>query len=439
MTLALIALLIVYAFAVGRPRWHAYVIGHADMARLHGMCADTTDVAACTALGQRLIAARAPQDAVDPLSAAVNHLELHPADVSPKERAALVGTLAESLMLAGRGREANTYFTQAIKLDDECIPAHLAFAYWLEGLHNNALAKNELKIVTTLDPRNDMGWFLFAHIYNGENVLDKARDCANKAIAINPKMPNYWQELGDTYGYAGHFRESFPAYREELRLDPTSIAAQADMARALALGANTPDEYTEALRRMTTVMRLKDLEAGPAYYLIGTLHMKFGHYQEARAALEKCVRYDATLPENFYNLGLARKLCGDRKGAAAALAHFNLMEKHFRHTQTIQKQLSERPNEPDLHVEVAREWEWYHNWPDALREYQKAAKLKPQDAQIAAKIREISPRVVNQPAQPVNPAVARLMNVNHAIVLRETQGAGGYPATNPNLATLGKQ
>jgi tetratricopeptide (TPR) repeat protein len=436
--LALIAVLLVYAFVVGMPKWRAYVIGHADAARLRAMCADSTDVAACIEYGRRMVEARSPQEAIDPLHAAVNHLAAHSTGVTVKQRAALSGTLAEALMLAGRGSEANAYFADAIKMDDECVPGHLAFAFWLEGLHNNALAKNELKIVTTLDPRNGMGWFLLAHIYNGENTLDKARDCAQKAIAINPKLPNYWQELGDSYGYAGRFRESFPAYRQELQLDPTSITAQADMARALALGADTPAEYAEAVDRMTTVMHLKDLEAGPAYYLLGTLHLKFGHYQEARAALEKCVRYDGSLPENFYNLSMARKMCGDTKGAAQAMAHFNTMETHYRHTQTLQKQISERPNEPDLHVEVAREWEWYHNWSDALREYQKAAKLKPNDAQIQAKIQEIEPRVASQPNAPVNPAVARLMNVNHAIVLQETHGTSGAKTSNPTPASSGK-
>jgi tetratricopeptide (TPR) repeat protein len=429
---ALILCLAAYWMIIGLPRWRAYRHAHASIADLEAMCAQSYDAPACVALGQKQVAARFPQKAIAPLQACWNHVMTSDSNASPQDKAQVAGILAEALMLSGHSDDAPRYFRTAIELDNENVPGHLAFALWLQGLRNDELALNELNLVTTVDPKSDFAWFLLAHIKNANKEMDAARTAAQKAIAINPVAPNYWQELGDSYGYAGRYREAIAPYREELRLDPDSLAAQSDVARILALSANTPAEYEEALTRLTDVIRRKNLETGPAYSLLGSLHLRFNHFPEARAALEKAVKYDSTIPEIYYNLAMACRLSGDQKGADAAMKQFHEMETHFRHTSTLQKQLSENVNDPDLHVELAKEWEYYKLYPQALREYRAALHLRPGDPVAAPKVRELAHVVPPKPATLQNWALLRLLRANAGLTVEH--GPQSEPeASNPAL------
>ena len=415
--LTLAACAIAYWITMGAPRWYAYRYAHASIADLQASCSSGQNTAACTTLGQKLIAAKHPEQALGPLQNCWARISTPQSQVPAPEQANVAGTLAEALMLSNRVSEAPTYFREAIHRDSDCVPAHLAFAFWLQNMQIDQLALNEVKIVTVLDPRNDLAWFLMAHLYNGNNSVEQARAAARKAIAINPKIPSYWQELGDSYGYAGLYAESLPPYREELRLAPDAVTAQADVARALAMGAATPAEYQEARALVTDVMHRKHLEDGSAYSMLGDLYFRFHHFAEARAALGKAIQYDHSIPNNYYELSLSCRLTGDPKGADLAMSTFRDMEAHYRHTSTLQKQLAEHEDDPELHIALAREWERYKLWPNALREYRAAMHLRLGDPLATKKVAELAHYAAPKKAILRNWAVTRLLKANAEITI----------------------
>src|SRR5207248_3143439 len=89
--------------------------------------------------------------------------------------------------------------------------------------------------------------------------------------------------------------------------------------RALSLSARARAEYAEAVPRAQQVMARDPVQRGAGGALLGDLHLRFGHYAEARAALEEAVKSDATIPEWQYKLAQARRLAGDPAGAARAM------------------------------------------------------------------------------------------------------------------------
>src|SRR5579884_497708 len=418
----LVISLAVYWFVIGAPRWRARRLAQMNTADLTRACSQH-DLAACTLLGNRLIRARQAERAVAPLKECLNAIQAGSVHASTAEKAQVLGVLGLALALSNQVPESASYFRPAIYQDFNCAPAHLAFAFWLNSNNAYAIALKELDTTLTLDPDNDLAWFLRAHIYNNNKEPEKARDAAQKAIALNPSFPNSWQELGDAFGYSGRYEECLPYYQQELKLDPDSPTAQADVARALALAAKDEAQYQEAVQRITDVLNRNIVEAGPGYTLLGQLHLRFGRYKEARAALEKSLKLDDTVPEVYYSLSQALRLTGDIKGAEKATAQYKEMELNFREARTLQKQLSEHPDDPDLHLALAKKWEHYKSWSNALREYQATLTLRPQDRVARARAAALA-RYSSQIREPVakNFAMARLLNANAAIILSPNQG-----------------
>src|SRR5262249_7923393 len=159
------------------------------------------DIQACTWLCNRSIAANHPEQSITPLKTCWSNVKTGRLPVSTRDRALLEGDLALALMLALKIDEAAPLFQDVFVLDYQCVPAHLALALWLQDKQRDSAAVHELKVVTTLEPNNDLAWYLMSHLYVNHNQLDEGRAAAQKAIAINPKVASYWQELGDSYGY----------------------------------------------------------------------------------------------------------------------------------------------------------------------------------------------------------------------------------------------
>jgi len=385
----LVVLAGVYVVSIGLPRWRAYRYARMSPDQLAPICA-SGDVAACDALSRTAIALKRPEKAIEPLVDCWRGVVTGRLSLPPAQRARIAGNLGLMLMLALRIDEAPPYFQEALRQDMKCVPAHVALALWLQSKRFEDGAMDELRAATQLDPRNDMAWFLMAHLFNENNMLDQAREMAQKAIAINPKVASYWQELGDSYGYANRHAESLPAYQEELKLDSDLPVARADVARALALSARTPAQYREAVQRVEDALKTNIVYPAGGYTLLGELHLKFGHYPEARKALEASLKYDPTVPQVYYSLSRACRLAGDKRGETKAMRQYQEMERHYRETQRVQKKVSEMPKDPDLRLALARAWLYYKAWPDARREYQEALRLRPGDAEATGKLKELN-------------------------------------------------
>src|SRR5262249_49676340 len=152
-------------------------------------------------------------------------------------------------------------------------------------------------------------------------------------------------------------------YQQELKLAPDLPVAQADVARALSLTAKTPAQYQTAVERVEASLKTNVINPAPGYTLLGELHLKFGHYPEACKALEASLKADSTVPEVHYNLSRAYRLAGNIAAADRTMKHYQDMESHYRKTLRLQKELSEKPDDLKLHLELAHAWEYYKAWP----------------------------------------------------------------------------
>ena len=366
-----------YAAFIGLPRWRSQRYGSAALPQLGIACAQGSDLSACTALARRAIAESAAERAITPLREAWERVQRGEVRASTQAKAELIGNLALVSLLSERIEEARPLYMTAVQLSFEAAPGHLAYAFDLVGQGAEQRALHELQVVTTIDPRSDLAWFLTGHIYNQNNYLEKGRDAVRRAIAINPNVASYWQELGDSFAYAGQYERALEAYLQEQSLAPASIAAQSDVARAKALSAKTPEQYREAVGLVEAVLKKDPSNPESGYSLLGELQLQFGKYEEARRLFEKALTLDPTIPERHYKLSQARRLAGDARGAAAAMRRYKELYGRFQRVQEVRKQIGERPNDPRLHLELARAWEQYKAWPQAAHEHRETLRLQP--------------------------------------------------------------
>jgi tetratricopeptide (TPR) repeat protein len=423
---AVLTLLIILLGAlVVAPYWNARRLAAASTKYLQQQCAEDVNIFACSILTRKSIGARRTEQAWEPLEIAWRKVESGAAAVTPQRKAELAGSIALAYMLSGRTEEAPRFFTRASDLDAGNVNARLAAAFWLSAEERYSDAMRELELITKLDPKDDLAWFLMAHVYNENNLVQKGREAAQRAVSLNPGFPSYWQELGDSYAYEGVYPDALKHYREALRLDPESTTAKADVARVSALVATRPDEYADALNRVTEVIKNDPLDAPSGYALLGELHMKFGKYALARDALKQAIKSDETIPEPYYRLSQALRLSGDVPGAEKVLARYNEMNRHFHRIQTLRKKLGETPRDPQLHLDLAREWEYYKAWTQAVSHYQEVLRLQPANLVAAKRLGQLEQlRQEGKLTTPYNWVLVKILRSTRENPLKHRMGSG---------------
>ncbi|MBN6188933.1 tetratricopeptide repeat protein [Aneurinibacillus sp. BA2021] len=129
-----------------------------------------------------------------------------------------------------------------------------------------------------------------AHIFREIGREEEAIQDIDRAIAINPESFHYWYTRALAYQDTGHFAESVADFREAIRReDPSTVYS--------------------------------------TWYEMGVSYLRLEDYEQAIAALEKCVEdEEKALPIFYYRLAEAYKYTGD----AATATHYveKAVERH---------------------------------------------------------------------------------------------------------------
>jgi Tfp pilus assembly protein PilF len=142
-----------------------------------------------------------------------------------------------------------------------------------------------------------------------------AREDFEKAIALNPKLPEAHAYLGLALARVSDVEKATAEFRAELALDPNSFLP------TFELGVLTAKEQrnAEARKLFTRSLNLRPGDAGVRYQL-ATLDLAEGQVEKARIALEAIVKQSPDFTAAHVNLAtvyyrLKRKEDGDRERA----------------------------------------------------------------------------------------------------------------------------
>ncbi len=146
------------------------------------------------------------------------------------------------------------------------------------------------------DAHGDLGSALrrAGRLPDAEEAYRQAVTIQERVLAADPTSPvDRWQayllyqDLAGLMEDAGRAREAVGAYRKAVQFNPKSAAANNNLARLLALGAEPGfNDYVELVRLARTAAELAPQEGG-CWVILGLAHYRAGDWAAAKAALGK--------------------------------------------------------------------------------------------------------------------------------------------------------
>ena len=294
-------------------------------------------------LGAALFEAGLAKEAEAELTAAVS---LNPTDTDSVVRLARVYLARKEIRAAGRTLEA------AVARGNDPAPVYalLADVYEQSGHVENAIPAMRLAIQR--DPQSEKYRFAYAVLLSNSNApgaavirleealqsfpsssrlwfalgfanfkLDKneeAERALRKAIDLDPKFAPAFAYLGLIRAKTGAYGEAITLYENALRAD-SKLAVVHHLIADVMLKQNADPSAIEKHLRQSVAM---DPTFTPARLSLGKLFMRAQRWAEAVAELEQVIKLDSSVPEAYYQLGLAYGRLKRTSDAQSAMATF---------------------------------------------------------------------------------------------------------------------
>ncbi len=137
-----------------------------------------------------------------------------------------------------------------------------------------------------------------------------AEEYAQKAIALDPKLPLAHQLLGELHLYKSRVPEAIEDFTQELQLNPSYAPAYYKLADAYS----RVQKYDEAERLIQRSIWLDSTSTGP-YILLGKVLEKKGEPLLALRSLQRAAAMDPNNPITHHLLGQAQKDLGNAADA----------------------------------------------------------------------------------------------------------------------------
>jgi tetratricopeptide (TPR) repeat protein len=176
---------------------------------------------------------------------------------------------------------------------------HLAYASFLNDIGEEEVAKLQDEKAAQLDPKNPAAWNNLADYYSENGPITNAFADLDKAIALDPNEPVYYQNLGiivylfrpdamEFYRINEQqvFDKSIALYRKAMRLDPDNFSLATEYAEGYY--GIRPLRASDALTAWTNALQIArdDTEREGVFIHLARVKMLAGHFAEARAQLD---------------------------------------------------------------------------------------------------------------------------------------------------------
>jgi tetratricopeptide (TPR) repeat protein len=176
--------------------------------------------------------------------------------------------------------------------------ARIAFASFLDDLHEEDAEREQLEKARELDPKDPAVWNNLANYYGHRGPVVKAFEYYEKALELNPAEPVYCQNFATTvflfrkdamehYHITEQqvFDKAQDLYAKALRLDPTNFPLATDLAQSYYI--IRPLRLEDALRAWTNALHLAhdEIEREGVYLHLARFKLNAGRFAEARAHL----------------------------------------------------------------------------------------------------------------------------------------------------------
>ena len=141
-----------------------------------------------------------------------------------------------------------------------------------------------------------------------------AEEYAQKAVALDPKLPLVHFLLGELYLYKSRVPEAIAEFQKELSINPGHAAAYYKLGDAYS----RVQKFEEAERALQRSIWLDSTSTGP-YILMGKVLEKKGEFDLAVRALQRAANMDPNNPTTHHLLGQAYRDMGKKDEAESEL------------------------------------------------------------------------------------------------------------------------
>jgi tetratricopeptide (TPR) repeat protein len=233
---------------------------------------------------------------------------------------------------------------------------------------------------------NNLGWTL-----EPQGKLEEAEHLYREALRLKPDVVEPNNNLANVLVKLGRTTEALPYYLEALKLNPNVAATYFNLGRALGL----LNRDNEAVQNFNTALRINP-DFFEARFNLGVALSKMGRVQSAIDQFRQVTKQEPDMADAHFNLAdllartnelpaaiehyeLALRLKPDDKEAALRL---ELARKKLARGQTPLTELAasaKDSSDPKLIFEYAQRLEEPGRLDEALKQYKKVLRLKPND------------------------------------------------------------
>jgi TolB-like protein/Tfp pilus assembly protein PilF len=273
-----------------------------------------------------------------------------------------------------RRQKARNLAERALQLQPDLPEAHLAlgFSYYY-GDNNYDAALKEFEIAQRGLPNDSEVYLAIGAIQRRQGKWAESTANMEKAASLNPKDTWPLQNLAFNYEMLRDFGKANQTIDRALALNPTGFALW-EVKSKLAIFEKGDFSVAEKGFELLNSAPLTDeqrLKAANARVNVLLLERKYQEGLEAAEKLpdEQIAAFPGHLWSKYYYIGFARRALRDESGARAAF---------LKAKNTVQEQLTRTPDNPDIHIQLAKVLAYLGERESALRETQRATELLPE-------------------------------------------------------------
>lgn len=244
--------------------------------------------------------------------------------------------LAEVYEQAGHPENAIPALRLAIQRDQKSERYRFAYAILLTNTNAPAAAVIRLQESLQLFPDSSRLWFALGFAYFKLDRDEEAERALRKVIALDPKLAPAFAYLGLIRAKIGAYNEAISLYENALLVDEKLAVVHHLTADAMVKQMNADEGTIE--RHLRRAVEL-DPTFTSARLSLAKLFIRSRLWTQAISELEQVIKLDQSVPEAYYQLGLAYGRLKRTADAQSAMATFKQLSESVK--QREDKELRE--------------------------------------------------------------------------------------------------
>lgn len=185
--------------------------------------------------------------------------------------------------------EARRYFASLYRLQPDSAPAYLLLARMLIRWQNSPAAKEMAQKAIALNPRIPEAHLLVGQVALGEGQLDEALSEFEHEATLNPMYGPVYDRLGDTYMQKNQLDKAQDALNQALLLEPDATGPYILLGQVL-LKQNNPATAVIYLKRAVQMDPGNEF----SHYFLGQAYRDLGKKQESILEFQSAAKIKAS-------------------------------------------------------------------------------------------------------------------------------------------------